>query len=546
MGIRQAGIARIGFRRLGAGAGLQAVLPVVAPGVFFADAAGAADTDANFGYHDADDALYSLQGGATYTPTTDAANVVIKKVANARISLRLDGGGWPNRVRLQNGSGASGDSILSTSLAGLQIGNEGTGNDATITIQAGAISITTGATLGASQVAIGWGSGPWVTFSGASNAVWGDGTAANPMIRFSSGGVTGLYCPAANVVGGAAGTAEKFRWDANGVQITGSRLRQAKGADVASATTLTLGADGNFFAITGTTQIQGIVTTSWQAGSRICLQLATGITIVHNSGAPGTGAVAILLAAGGSLTTTAATALDLVYDGTNWSQPSPGAYPDSLVSSFAQRHRQAARAAHSSLSQVSFEDFWNLASVYSYNTTVIGNGLIKITSTATASGFGQLFTGMGGFSHITVPNGFTGDKYYVAFRAKIGVAITAATDLRMGMGSASDGSNVRFCGFQIIQLAGVNTCRIVAGYTQSGSPYGTTTWTPDVTAYHDFAVYNNGGTVFLYVDGVQVGSLAVDPIFSDPGVAGMWVSNRATAAEHYLLVDKFFIATVEA
>ena len=108
---------------------------------------------------------------------------------------------------------------------------------------------------------------------------------------------------------------------ATGNVVANARLLKHRGAAVASATTLTLGADGNDFSITGTTTVKGIVTTGWNPGSRITLGLASGITINHADAAPGTNAVAILLRAAVNLTTAAVYMLDLVYNGTNWVQP---------------------------------------------------------------------------------------------------------------------------------------------------------------------------------------------------------------------------------
>ncbi len=119
------------------------------------------------------------------------------------------------------------------------------------------------------------------------------------------------------------GTANAFQVTAGAVTVIQARLHQAKGTDLASATTLTLGSGtqgGNHYNITGTTTVQGIVTTGWNAGDRIVLQLASGITITHNSGAPGAGAVAIQLNAGANLVTARVTMLALIFNGTFWYQ----------------------------------------------------------------------------------------------------------------------------------------------------------------------------------------------------------------------------------
>lgn len=105
--------------------------------------------------------------------------------------------------------------------------------------------------------------------------------------------------------------------------IDTSRFEETKGAAVASAGTVTLGTDGNYFLITGATTINGITTSGWQAGSRIFIELQTlGITVTNNSGAPGGGAVAIKTRTGANLVTAKASyLLELVYNGTFWLQP---------------------------------------------------------------------------------------------------------------------------------------------------------------------------------------------------------------------------------
>lgn len=130
------------------------------------------------------------------------------------------------------------------------------------------------------------------------NFVWGDLTETFTYLKIIAGGGLG----------------------STGVQFF-RRLRTQREANLASATTLTLGVSGNLFPITGTTTVNGIVTTDWDPGSRITLELPSGITITHNSGAPGTNAVAIQLRAGANLTTSGVYMLDLIYNGTFWYQP---------------------------------------------------------------------------------------------------------------------------------------------------------------------------------------------------------------------------------
>ncbi len=83
-------------------------------------------------------------------------------------------------------------------------------------------------------------------------------------------------------------------------------MKLAKGADVASASAITLGDDGNFFDITGTTGITSI--TAKTAGTVVMLQFDGVLTVTDGSN----------LKLNGNLTTAAETTLTLVCDGTNW------------------------------------------------------------------------------------------------------------------------------------------------------------------------------------------------------------------------------------
>lgn len=67
----------------------------------------------------------------------------------------------------------------------------------------------------------------------------------------------------------------------NNVSTYTSIQRLSKGADVASATTLTLGTDGNYFDVTGTTTITGIATV--RVGSVIKLHFDASLVLTHNA-----------------------------------------------------------------------------------------------------------------------------------------------------------------------------------------------------------------------------------------------------------------------
>lgn len=90
-------------------------------------------------------------------------------------------------------------------------------------------------------------------------------------------GVTGASTLTGNVA--AAGTLA-----VTGVSTFSNRVLTAQGADVASASTITLG-NGNVFNVTGTTDINMITTTGWVVGSVVYLKF-TGIATLKNNQTP--------------------------------------------------------------------------------------------------------------------------------------------------------------------------------------------------------------------------------------------------------------------
>jgi len=74
------------------------------------------------------------------------------------------------------------------------------------------------------------------------------------------------------------------------------QVRLSKGADVASASTLTLGTDGNYFDITGTTAITSIATLG--VGTVVCLHFDAALTLTHH-------ATDLVLPGGANITTAA-------------------------------------------------------------------------------------------------------------------------------------------------------------------------------------------------------------------------------------------------
>jgi len=94
------------------------------------------------------------------------------------------------------------------------------------------------------------------------------------------------------------------------------RHQTDKGSDIASTGIITLGGDGNVFDITGTTTINEILATDWQAGSKIVLRFDGILTVTNNSG----GTNDILTADGANFVTAAGDKLYLFFNGTDWEE----------------------------------------------------------------------------------------------------------------------------------------------------------------------------------------------------------------------------------
>lgn len=137
-----------------------------------------------------------------------------------------------------------------------------------------------------------------------------------------SGDVTGPGSSVDNTIPRFDGTTGKViqqgtnapSYDDSGNVTFNARILGKKASDVASANDITLG-DGNYFDITGTTQVNTIAATGWTAGSVVTLQFDASVTVKHNTS--GTGA-SLLLAGAADFSATADDTLTLVYDGTTW------------------------------------------------------------------------------------------------------------------------------------------------------------------------------------------------------------------------------------
>lgn len=98
-----------------------------------------------------------------------------------------------------------------------------------------------------------------------------------------------------------------------------SSIMERKAADVASAANITLSDGGNFWDITGTTQIDTIASSGWIAGSVVRLQFDGIVTVKHATAGAG---AQFFLNGSGDFTSGAGDVLTLIYDGTYWKETS--------------------------------------------------------------------------------------------------------------------------------------------------------------------------------------------------------------------------------
>ena len=103
--------------------------------------------------------------------------------------------------------------------------------------------------------------------------------AGNMSLGAGTGGVINLYGP-----GTGADTTLCAKVTTTSHFQMGRRLQEAQVAVVASGSTLTLGGDGNYFHVSGTTTINYLTTTDWAFGSRVELYFDGALTLTHNAG----------------------------------------------------------------------------------------------------------------------------------------------------------------------------------------------------------------------------------------------------------------------
>lgn len=150
------------------------------------------------------------------------------------------------------------------------------------------------------------------------------GTVSAPAYGFVGELDCGFYLIGAGNVGLAINGANLISYAASSVTyandcavVMGGRFQLKKGSDVASANDITLGSDGNFFNITGTTTINTIAGTGWAVGSEVTLVFNASLTVADNQAGEG---ISLNLAAGANFSAQAGDTLTLIFDSTIWQE----------------------------------------------------------------------------------------------------------------------------------------------------------------------------------------------------------------------------------
>lgn len=95
----------------------------------------------------------------------------------------------------------------------------------------------------------------------------------------------------------------------------GGRINQSQGTNAASTNDMTLAEDGNYFVVTGNTQINTIDETDWTSGSIIVLHFASNPVVKHNTAGAG---ASLALSGSADFNSTSGDMLVLMYDNVVW------------------------------------------------------------------------------------------------------------------------------------------------------------------------------------------------------------------------------------
>lgn len=143
---------------------------------------------------------------------------------------------------------------------------------------------------------------------------FGQGSAAAPIPSIGGSNI-GLYSDGTTLFW-VTGGVTRFYANSGGMVLSSARLNMAQGAAVAAANNLALGTDGNYFQISGATQINLLSASGWLGGAQVTLKFASTPTVKHNQVVSGVNKP-ILLAGAVDFVASANDTLTLVYDGTD-------------------------------------------------------------------------------------------------------------------------------------------------------------------------------------------------------------------------------------
>jgi hypothetical protein len=237
---------------------------------------------------------------AIYPVSTTVNQLLYSSSTNTIVGLTTAN----NSILVTNGSGVPSLSTTLPFTLPVNTGGTGVGSFTAYSVLCGGTT-STGALQNVSgvgttnQALISSGASALPTWQAIVNSITGT---ANQVIASGSTGAITLSLPQ-NIHTGATPTFA-------GLTLSGRGL-WSKGADLASASTVTFGADGNFFHITGTTTITAFA--SLQAGTTVNVEFTGILTLTHN-------ATSLILPNNGANITTAAgdTAMFVSEGSGNW------------------------------------------------------------------------------------------------------------------------------------------------------------------------------------------------------------------------------------
>lgn len=218
------------------------------------------------------------------------------------------------------------------------------------------------------------------------------------------------------------------------IAMSSKQFLTAKGADVASATSITLGTDGNCFDITGTTNIQTI--TIKQAGSVVLLHFDGALTLVDDTGN--------LELQGSSLSVAAEDEVILKSDGTNWHLVAHSKRPVSAASGAEVKTGTEAAKYVAPSTVISHEGVIKAWANFNGTGTPAYNDSFNFTGSITDNGTGNytlsIDTDFAGTNYVVVGSVDNSGTYYVNFDGH--AAGTVTVEVRDTSGTAADSDNI--------------------------------------------------------------------------------------------------------